>query len=153
VIVDVGGGSTELITEGFRTSMDVGSVRLTERFGDDWDGAAAAVRELLPPLTARRLLGVDGTTAEVAHLGGDVDEVLAWLRSSTDEERRGRLLEPDRSEVLAGGVLVLREVLRHLGLARVEQSGRDLLNGAALAAAELPAPVEGDAPPGAFTCC
>ncbi|MDX6451001.1 MAG: hypothetical protein QOH16_1050, partial [Gaiellaceae bacterium] len=30
---------------------------------------------------------------------------------------------------------------------------RDLLNGAALEAAELPAPVEGGAPPGAYTCC
>ena len=153
VVVDVGGGSTELITDGFHTSLDVGSVRLTERFGDDWDGAAAAVRELLPPLRATRLIGVDGTTAEVTHLGGDVDEVLAWLRGSTEEERRARLVEPDRSEVIAAGVLVLREVLRHLGLERVEQSGRDLLNGAALAAAELPEPVEGDAPPGAFTCC
>ena len=152
-IVDVGGGSTELITEDFRVSLNVGSVRLTERHGDDWDAAAAAVRELLPPLTATRLLGVDGTTAEVAHLGGNVDEVLAWLRGSTEEERRARLLEPDRSDVLAGGVLILREVLRHLGLDRVEPAGRDLLNGAALEAAELPEPAEGDAPPGAFTCC
>ena len=63
VVVDVGGGSTELIADGFRTSLDVGSVRLTERFGDDWDGAAAAVRELLPPLEGGHLLGVDGTTA------------------------------------------------------------------------------------------
>ena len=30
--LDVGGGSTELILAGFRTSLDVGSVRLTERF-------------------------------------------------------------------------------------------------------------------------
>jgi hypothetical protein len=27
------------------------------------------------------------------------------------------------------------------------------MHGAALAAAELPAAVEGDAPPGAYTCC
>ena len=140
--------------------MDVGSVRLTERYGDDWDEAAAAVRALLPELTVDRALGVDGTTAEVAALGDGktasletVDEVLAWLRSSSQEERRARLLEPDRSEVLAGGVLVLRETLRHFGLDRIDASDRDLLNGAALEAAALPEHAEGDAPPGAYTCC
>jgi exopolyphosphatase/pppGpp-phosphohydrolase len=55
--------------------------------------------------------------------------------------------------VLAGGVLVLRETLRHFGLERIEASDRDLLNGAALEAAALPEPAEGDAPPGAYTCC
>jgi len=160
LIVDVGGGSTELITDGFRTSMDVGSVCLTERFGEDWDSAAAAVRRLLPALDVRRALGVDGTTAEVAAMGDGraatasaIDEILVWLRTSTEAERRARLLEPDRSEVLAGGVLVLRETLRHFGLERIEASDRDLLNGAALEAAGLPAPAEGDAPPGAYTCC
>jgi exopolyphosphatase / guanosine-5'-triphosphate,3'-diphosphate pyrophosphatase len=160
LIVDVGGGSTELITESFSTSINVGSVRLTERYGEDWDEAAAAVRALLPELAVERALGVDGTTAEVTAMGDGhsasvaaVDEVLAWLRSSSEAERRARLLEPDRSEVLAGGVLVLRETLRHFGLERIEASDRDLLNGAALEAAALPEPAEGDAPPGAYTCC
>jgi exopolyphosphatase / guanosine-5'-triphosphate,3'-diphosphate pyrophosphatase len=157
VVIDVGGGSTELITNDFRTSMDIGSVRLTERHGEDWDAAAADIRAHLPELTATNLLGVDGTTAELAAMGATtltgIDETLAWLRGSTEEERRARLFEPDRSEVLAAGVLVLRETLRHLGLDRVEASDRDLLNGAALAAAELPEPIEGDAPPGAYTCC
>jgi exopolyphosphatase / guanosine-5'-triphosphate,3'-diphosphate pyrophosphatase len=160
LIVDVGGGSTELITESFRTSMDVGSVRLTERFGDDWDAAAAAIRDLLPELDTRRALGVDGTTAEVTAMGdgrtatlAEIDEILAWLRRSSDRERRARLLEPDRSGVLAAGVLVLRETLRHFGLDRIEASDRDLLNGAALEAAALPEPAEGDVPPGAYTCC
>ena len=35
----------------------------------------------------------------------------------------------------------------------IEASERDILHGAALAAAELPEPEEGAAPPGAFTCC
>jgi exopolyphosphatase / guanosine-5'-triphosphate,3'-diphosphate pyrophosphatase len=160
LIVDVGGGSTELITESFSTSINVGSVRLTERYGEDWDEAAAAVRALLPELAVERALGVDGTTAEVTAMGDGhsasvaaVDEVLAWLRSSSEAERRARLLEPDRSEVLAGGVLVVRETLRHFGLERIEASDRDLLNGAALEAAALPEPAEGDAPPGAYTCC
>jgi exopolyphosphatase/guanosine-5'-triphosphate,3'-diphosphate pyrophosphatase len=160
VVIDVGGGSTELITESFRTSMDIGSVRLTERFGVHQGAAAAYIRTQLPTLTAERALGVDGTTAELAGLAGsktvtlaNIDETLEWLAVSTEDERRARLMLPDRSEVLAAGVLILREALRHLELDAIEASEHDLLDGAALAAAELPEPDEGDAPPGAYTCC
>ena len=160
IVVDVGGGSTELITEAFRTSMDVGSVRLTERFDGNESAAAAHIRSLLPDLHVTYALGVDGTTAELAALAGSttvtlatIDDALAWLAASTEAERRARLLEPDRSEVLAAGVLILRETLRHLGLGSIDASERDLLNGVALEAAALPAAPEGDAPPGAYTCC
>ena len=160
VVVDVGGGSTELITDRFRASLDVGCVRLTERHGDDLDAMAADVRAALPPLDAERALNVDGTTAELAALCGSriltltmIDETLAWFVEAGDDERRARLVEPDRSEVLAAGIVILREVLLHLRLDRTRASDRDLLNGIALAAARLPAPEEGDAPPGAYTCC
>ena len=42
---------------------------------------------------------------------------------------------------------------RHYGLDGIQASERDILHGAALAAAELPEPEEGAAPPGAYTCC
>jgi len=38
-------------------------------------------------------------------------------------------------------------------LAHIEASERDVLHGAAFAAAELPDREEGAAPPGAYTCC
>jgi exopolyphosphatase/guanosine-5'-triphosphate,3'-diphosphate pyrophosphatase len=160
VVVDVGGGSTELITDRFRTSLDLGCVRLTERHGADLDAIATDVRSALPALHAERVLNVDGTTAELAALAGSgtvtlaaIDEALSWIVRSSDAERRARLIEPDRSDVLAAGVVVVRETLRHLGLAETTASDRDLLNGIALAAAELPEPEEGAAPPGAYTCC
>jgi len=157
LVIDVGGGSTELITNAYRTSLDVGSVRLTERFGSDREAAAAHVRSVLPPLRAERALGVDGTTAELAALGATtvagMTSVLGWLDSATEAERRARLLEPDRSEVLGAGVVILRETLPHVGVGEIEPSPRDLLDGAALAAAGLPEPQEGAAPPGAHTCC
>jgi hypothetical protein len=49
--------------------------------------------------------------------------------------------------------VVLREVLTTYGLAEIEVSERDVLHGAAFAAAELPESEDGAAPPGAYTCC
>jgi hypothetical protein len=43
--------------------------------------------------------------------------------------------------------------LRYFGFEELEVSEHDIMHGAALAAAELPASVEGDAPPGAYVCC
>ena len=72
----------------------------------------------------------------------------------TLEERRSLPgLDPARAPVIVGGALIVREVLRRYGLDEIEFSVRDLLDGAALAAADLPAQDEGAAPPGAYTCC
>jgi exopolyphosphatase / guanosine-5'-triphosphate,3'-diphosphate pyrophosphatase len=152
VVVDIGGGSTELITTGFHTSLDVGCVRLTERHGSDFDAMAADVRAALPDLRAERAINVDGTTAELAHLAGEVtlDAIEALLAAPVDPRR---LAQPERAEVLPAGAVILRETLLRLGVDRTAPSPRDLLNGAALAAAELPEPEEGAAPPGAYTCC
>ena len=49
--------------------------------------------------------------------------------------------------------MITRETLAFFGLDKLEVSERDILDGAALAAAELPKPEEGPAPPGAYTCC
>src|SRR5712692_8768838 len=57
LIVDIGGGSTELILSDRHASLDVGCVRLTERFGDDADAAGAFVGELLPELDVRAAVG------------------------------------------------------------------------------------------------
>ncbi len=54
--------------------------------------------------------------------------------------------------IVAGGA-ILTEVLAFYGLEGIRASERDILHGAALAAAELPEPEEGPVPPGAFTCC
>jgi exopolyphosphatase/pppGpp-phosphohydrolase len=121
---------------------------------------AAEVRAALPQLQAERALNVDGTTAELAALAGSstvtlaaIDRALAWVVGSSDDERRARLIEPDRSDVLAAGIVVARETLRGLRLRETTASDRDLLNGIALAAAQLPEPEDGAAPPGAYTCC
>jgi hypothetical protein len=55
--------------------------------------------------------------------------------------------------VIVAGALIVREVLRAYRLDGLEASEHDLLDGVALAAAELPEPEEGAAPPGAYACC
>jgi exopolyphosphatase/guanosine-5'-triphosphate,3'-diphosphate pyrophosphatase len=177
LVLDVGGGSTELITAGDRVSVDVGSVRLTERHlrsdpptREELEAAAQTVRDELPPLDPRDAIGVAGTITTLAalELGGydlervhrhrltreAVDSLLARLASlPLDERRELPGLEPERAPVIVGGAIVVREVLERYGLDGLEASERDLLHGAALEAAKLPEPVEGDAPPGAYTCC
>ena len=78
-------------------------------------------------------------------------ERLAALPLAERREVPG--LEPERAPVIVAGAAILLETMRYLGLDEIEVSERDLLDGAALAAAELPEPIEGEAPPGAYTCC
>ncbi|HSB38687.1 MAG TPA: exopolyphosphatase [Gaiellaceae bacterium] len=177
VVLDVGGGSTELITAHRRASLDVGSVRLTERHlrsdppaHDELDAAAEAVRAELPALEAADAIGVAGTITTLAalELGGYDPQRVHGHRLSRDavESQLERLaslplaqrrelagLEPERAPVIVGGAIVVREVLDRYGLEGLEASEHDLLHGAALEAAALPEPTEGEAPPGAYTCC
>jgi exopolyphosphatase/guanosine-5'-triphosphate,3'-diphosphate pyrophosphatase len=62
-------------------------------------------------------------------------------------------MESERALVIVAGAAILVAVLDAYGLDEIVVSERDILDGIALAAAELPARVEGDAPPGAYTCC
>jgi len=163
LVVDIGGGSTELIVGAgeveSHVSLDIGCVRLTERFGDDLEASAAHVRALLPELDVSRAIGVAGTVTSLAALDlGLVEydpdvvdgheltaraveaqlERLAAL--SPAERRRVPGLDPERGPVIVAGAVILREVLRRCGLSRLEASEHDLLHGAALLAAELREP-------------
>ena len=179
LIVDVGGGSTELISDGWHGSFDIGSVRLTERFlrsdpptADELDACATAVNVALPDLDVDAAVGVAGTVTTLATLdlgleeydpervhghripARSVERQLDRLAALPLAERRlvpG--LEPERAPVIVAGAVIVHEVLRRYDLDAIEASERDILDGAALEAAELPEPEEGAAPPGAYTCC
>ena len=191
VIVDVGGGSTELVAaepDGVRwhDSLDIGSVRLTERFlpsdpptEEELAACADAVRALLAERVpdeirgaARSAVGVAGTITSIAALAlgleeydrdrvhgfelsaAALDEQLRRLASVPVEERRRlRPLDPERAPVIVAGAVIARETLGFFGVDMLEVSERDILDGAALLAAELPEEEEGAAPPGAYTCC
>jgi len=184
LVVDIGGGSTELTVDGFHTSLELGSVRHTERFlrsdpptADELAACAGAVRALLAErvpdgVRADSAVAVAGTATTLAaldlglaeydraqvdghRLGADaVRAQLARLAALPLAERREiPALEPERAPVIVAGAVILAEILSFFALDAVDVSEHDILDGAALAAAELPAPVEGAAPPGAHTCC
>jgi exopolyphosphatase / guanosine-5'-triphosphate,3'-diphosphate pyrophosphatase len=172
LVVDIGGGSTEVQVVGtdVRESIDVGCVRLTERFGEDVDAVRAHLRGLLPAAGPERAVGVAGTVTTLAALDlalpaydperihghvlsrEAVEELTARLAAMSVEER-AQVMEPGRAPVIVAGAAILAEVLAFYELDGVRASERDILHGAALAAAELPEPEEGAAPPGAYTCC
>jgi exopolyphosphatase / guanosine-5'-triphosphate,3'-diphosphate pyrophosphatase len=145
LLFDVGGGSTELITTGFQASIDVGSVRLSERYlrsdpptADELEAAAAHVRGLLPPLDVVSAIGTGGTVGQLHVLAGELtsEAVERELQRLAALPLAGRRLvpglHPERAPAIVAGVLVVHEVLRRYGLGRVEFSVRDLLDGALL---------------------
>lgn len=168
LIVDIGGGSTELLVGGpdgvtFATSLQIGCVRLTERFlrsdpptTDELHACSAYVRGVLPTLAPTTALGVAGTVTTLASIDLDlpaydpervhghrisrdaVERELARLAALTlDDRRRVHNLEPARAPVIVAGIAILCEVVRAYGLTEIEASERDILQGAALAASEL----------------
>jgi exopolyphosphatase / guanosine-5'-triphosphate,3'-diphosphate pyrophosphatase len=172
LVLDIGGGSTEVQVVGsdVRESLDVGCVRMTERFGEDVEEIRAHVRGLLPHARPERAVGVAGTVTTIAALDLELDgyaperthghvisreavaEQTERLAAMTVDER-AQIVEPGRAPVIVAGAAILSEVLDTYDLDAIQASERDILHGAAWAARELPEPEEGAAPPGAYTCC
>jgi exopolyphosphatase / guanosine-5'-triphosphate,3'-diphosphate pyrophosphatase len=172
LLVDIGGGSTELVLDDFHTSLPMGSGRFTERHGEEIDASVAAARAHLPELEPKDAVGVAATITSLAALDLGLEKydrarvhghVLTRDAARTqlerlvalplDERRHVPALDPERAPVIVAGGAILLAILDAYGLESIRVSERDLLDGAALAAAELPEPEEGAAPPGAYTCC
>lgn len=170
-VVDIGGGSTEIVTGtradgvAFRTSLDVGSVRLTERHFAARPPPASAVQaaeaDVQAALRAVSREAVDGlpllATGSVARmlarLSGAEGEVLRVPYAAVAEwrERLLRLtpadtlaIAPDvlagREDVVAAAVLVLETVMRTLGMDAYVATPGGLRHGLALQAAEVDQP-------------
>lgn len=156
-VMDVGGGSTELIwQEGASlrlASVNVGAVRLTEAGLDE--GAAAAllgpVLEEVRLSPVKCLVGVGGTVTTLAALDQQLDpydrdrvhgyclttprvhSIQRQLGAMALEERR-RLpgLQPERADIIVAGVMIVKLVLDGLGLERLLASESDILHGLVL---------------------
>ena len=185
LVLDIGGGSTEFVVAGpagvlSRLSLDIGSVRLTERFlrsdppsAAELGACAGHVAASIPEdLVVDDAIGVAGTITSLAAIDLGMEEYdrdrihghrLTFEAIEREVERLSLMplaervgvagLHPDRAPVIVAGGIIVRETLSRLGLDALTVSVRDILHGIALEAAQLPEPIEGDAPPGAYTCC
>ena len=164
LIIDVGGGSTEFVygadAPEYATSIDMGSVRLTERALPDRpasaDQIAAARAEADRLLTGVELpgpvgtaVGVGGTFTTLATLSRGLPyttPVTGEVLTRTDVEvlvdRLGGLsiegaaslegIDPARAPVILGGAIVVERAMGAAGLDDVVVSEHDLLDGIAL---------------------
>ena len=166
VVSDIGGGSTELVTETAAMSFDIGSVRLTERAIPDRPAPPAQMSEARAMLAAifrdvdletGTLIGVAGTWTSVAaiaqglprytselvhgHLmrGSELQEVIESLsRQSVHETAAIPSLDPKRAPVILAGSLVAEAVMITLGVEEVMVSEHDTLDGIAMRLLALP---------------
>ncbi|MEW5851709.1 MAG: Ppx/GppA phosphatase family protein [Myxococcota bacterium] len=153
-VFDIGGGSTEvMIGEGnsllSRVSVDIGSVRLTERFlkhdpptVDELAALQAHINSALerrPPLEpGTPLVGIAGTVTTLAAcaLGQDtydaaqvhgaplsIQSVEGLRRRFAELTSAGRLaikpLEPGRADVIVAGAMIVESIMRAYGVPRI----------------------------------
>jgi exopolyphosphatase/guanosine-5'-triphosphate,3'-diphosphate pyrophosphatase len=159
VVSDIGGGSTEFVIADRVVSVDIGSVRLTDRVLADrpatieqMELAREHVRELFSEVEVRGdLVGVAGTWTTLAALDMDLGEydrvrvhhhrltesglasITAQLAGMTvDETAALPSLDPARAPVILAGAVVAGCVLETAGVGTVLVSEHDSLDGLAL---------------------
>lgn len=165
-VIDIGGGSTEYITGQSgtlheRTSLDIGAVRLTERWfstlppaQEDAEKARRDIRshlETLPYIDRGTLIGVGGTFTTLAAMDLELDtfdadavhnhlltraavsRLTEYLVTSPLEVLLGNpAVHPKRADILPAGALILEESLKFFGADRCLASTRGLRYGVLL---------------------
>ena len=158
LVVDIGGGSTEFIfgTQQkieYAASLNIGSVRLTERFiGADliteteYNSILRAVKEQLTSLkkfTAGQLVGIAGTITTLAAIDlqmdsydslkiensfltiSKVEKIISVLKKKTLSQRKKMPgLKPERADVILAGALILVEVMQYFRFKEILVSDR-----------------------------
>ncbi|MBI2618578.1 MAG: Ppx/GppA family phosphatase [Ignavibacteriales bacterium] len=166
-VLDIGGGSTELtVGQGMNVlskhSLDIGCVRLTERFLKTSPPSSLSMSQTLTAIRERvskipsvssnsRLIGVAGTVTTLAALDLNLPEydpqkvsgheltyeviqqTSSKLRIKTVEEMKAYpQILPGRADVLLAGIVILLEVMSHLNIQAITASDRGLRYGIAL---------------------
>jgi exopolyphosphatase/guanosine-5'-triphosphate,3'-diphosphate pyrophosphatase len=155
-VFDIGGGSTEVIIGrvddaapgiSFSESFDVGSVRLTERHGEDQEALLEAARHAfrsVPNLPSDvDPVGVAGTMTTIAAVSlaldpydgarahghllqkAELERVVDRLAALDLSTRRGVVgMEPERADVIVAGGCLALALLEHWNATRVVVSDR-----------------------------
>ncbi len=166
IVIDIGGGSTEFVfgasDPDYRLSLDMGSVRLTDRVLHDRPGreeqmadARNLVAEVLGAVTLpgppQSAVGVAGTFTALSAISQDlpaydpgrvhgsklparrIAELVLYLASLTLEETEAiSSLDPARAPVILAGAVIAEEAVRRTGLNEITVSEHDLLDGIVL---------------------
>lgn len=167
LVSDIGGGSTEFVNSDGLISVDIGSIRLTDRqlpnrppSGEKLEAARASVRELfteIGSMPAAELVGVAGTWTSLAAIALDLDEydrarvhesrisaeavgdlVSRLARLTVDETAAIPSLDPRRAPVILAGAVIADAVLGVFGFDEVVVSENDTLDAVALGLLDLP---------------
>jgi len=163
LVIDPGGGSTEFVlgrdAPDYSVTIDIGSVRLTERLLPERPASTERVSEVAGeveemfglvrlPSVSDRVIGVAGTFTSLAAIAAGLDaydsdivhgsiltldgldRLVAHLSTLTVEETAAiPSLDPRRAPVLLAGAIVAREALRVSGREETMVSEHDLLDG------------------------
>jgi exopolyphosphatase/guanosine-5'-triphosphate,3'-diphosphate pyrophosphatase len=160
-VVDIGGGSTEIVLASggqvsFRTSLPLGSVRLTEAFihhdpptaaerAAIADAIDSTIRGVPFPQQPTALVGVAGTVTSVAAMAlalasydparvhgyrltrADLDREIARLAAATQVERERMVgLDPRRADVILAGAIILERIAASAHVTEVRVSDRGI---------------------------
>ncbi|NND04609.1 MAG: Ppx/GppA family phosphatase [Acidimicrobiia bacterium] len=165
LVIDLGGGSTEFVAGSsqpeYASSVDIGSVRLTDRMPDrrptrtnDVSHARAEVRAMFAELALPAVDGVIGVAGTYTTLSAvrqelpeydrqavhgsqltlrDLDELVQQLCQLTIREISAiPSMDPRRAPVVVAGAIVAEEALRASGHDVITVSEMDILDGIAL---------------------
>jgi exopolyphosphatase/guanosine-5'-triphosphate,3'-diphosphate pyrophosphatase len=167
VVCDIGGGSTEMVTRRVVISIDIGSVRLTDRLLTDRPPPASQVDDAfehvgvlfdgLDIARAESMIGVAGTWTSLGAISkglagedpigvhemrldaGRLDEVFDHLLGLTVEETALLPgLDPRRAPVILAGTLIAVVACRAAGVDQMVISEADSLDGMAKELLALP---------------
>jgi len=160
-VTDIGGGSTEFVTNDSSQSVDIGSVRLTERLLPDRPPdigqlatAIDSVGDLLGEVDRRELkthIGVAGTWTSIAAIAQELpsydrERVHRFVLTNDDLNRVGEKLkqltieetatipslDPNRAPVILAGTVIATKIVEALGVDETTISEDDSLDGVAM---------------------
>jgi exopolyphosphatase/guanosine-5'-triphosphate,3'-diphosphate pyrophosphatase len=147
LLLDIGGGSTEIIAARGEEpessmSLQLGSVRLTEFFVKTDpisrkeirlidEAVQDAVSQIDPLLVGKfkRITGAAGTTGAVKVTHEEVQFVLEHLRGTTGKQRRKLGVDEQRLDIMYAGTAILEGVMRKLRLEELTVTTRSLRDG------------------------